>query len=161
MTPATWQADRGELNHDWLKNRFLLALDEWLGWLRGELVGEYDPDPVLAEWADHRGALAELLDGFEREMSPAALFEPAAATPLARCRPATRRWLQPLARSLWLARYPVRGWLVHGYVCLKAADEAYHRAARVRTEPAVRAFRDACAALSAALSRFPSRVLPT
>src|ERR1039457_499178 len=94
---AEWQKRRGELNHDWLKNRLILPLSKWLNIIDGDVE-----DPgfqsetlrlLLREWVESYPKIVTLLKDVESEMSPRSLFEEA---PLHRCDPETLQWLPAL-----------------------------------------------------------------
>jgi hypothetical protein len=154
--PTRWQRERCQLNHDWLKNRCIPALDRFLNRLDGRIdddEAEVESDrkflaSLLPQWPERRAEFVALLRGFETEMSPELLFTDG---PLARCPPNTRRWLEPVVRSLWLNRYPVRQWLVDGYMYLEAVDAAYRR---VRQRIAAAGERPIAADLRAARQEF-------
>ena len=99
---ARWQRARSRFNHDWLRNRFLVTVGSFLSSVSGEgyQVEDSLPRPleVMLQWPDRRAMLEELLQGFEKSMSPAAWFD---LTPLNRLDSETRQWLAPVAHLLW------------------------------------------------------------
>src|SRR5439155_14158266 len=106
---------------------------------------------------------------FEREMSPASLFD---RLPLARCLPSTREWLGDLVHNLWLTRYAVHQRMADALAILEEANGVYHqlgerlRACAVAEDvKMVRSwsqdwlsFREACQKLARAIETFPSEV---
>jgi hypothetical protein len=168
-----WQSRRREFNHDWLKNRFTVALNSWLRLLDGAiedsiLEQSFVPE-VLPQWEARHDQLNELVRDFEMEMSPRRLFrEP----PLSRCDEQTKLWLGDLIHRLWLSRVAVRELASAAHRCVSAADAAYgdisqavkaHSAggllANMRSQRQLFArFRDACQELGTALSEFPHEI---
>ena len=170
---VSWQKRRSELNHDWLKNRYLLALGAWMNLLNGNLE-DYEleisfVDSVLPEWETHCEQAIQLARDFEEEMSPRRLFD---GPLLVGCSPGTKEWLGPLVHALWLQRCPVDRWVTEAIVCAKDCDMAYHRLEKKLREcsdaKSVRAlrglqdlfgeFRRCCQGLTVAISQFPSQV---
>lgn len=168
-----WQSRRREFNHDWLKNRFIVALNSWLRLLDGaiedSILEKSFLSDVLPQWEVRRNEVNELIRDFEKEMSPRQLFsEP----PLSRCDGQTKRWLGELIHGLWLVRVSAKELTTTAESAVAAADTAYAELSRVvRTRPkcAVLAgmkphrhlferFRDACQKLGAAISEFPQEV---
>jgi len=165
-----WQRRRSELNHDWLKNKFLRHLSAFLKRLSRAhrdtpRVAEFVKQD-LEEWESKRREFQLLLEAFESEMSPRNLF---GIPPLARMDPATRQWLGDLVHDLWLARWPVRHRLQRGREALAEADEAYSAVhASLRDAEQRRAglgqpeteemleFRNRCLKLADVLGEFPS-----
>src|SRR5689334_10589380 len=121
-----WQGQRSEFNHQWLKNRFLSALDTAANVISGrirlpgfleELIGR-----TLREWEVRRVELAALIDTCEDEMSPRVLFD---SPPLCGGDPASRAALRAACHGLWLARSGVREHLRGVRRATAAVDDAY------------------------------------
>lgn len=171
-----WQRRRARLNHDWLRNQFLVHLDglseliESSSW-DDEFVDEF-AGSILPRWEVQHENMRDLIDRFEDEMSPRTLFE---STPLSRCRLQSNGWLEELVHILWLARYPVSKWIADAHRSAGQANEAYARLRDVlksslagsltehlrENRPLLTEFREKCERLSEAIGRFPHRVLVT
>jgi hypothetical protein len=124
----TWEKRRSSFNHDWLKNRYILALAKFLNLLDDRVEdAEFEQafiSTVLPEWERHKTEAWQIARDFEESMSPKSLFTKA---PLCRCDQPTVEWLGRLAHQLWLARYPVAQWVSNVCAQLEAGDEAYQQ----------------------------------
>src|ERR1035438_3705378 len=122
-TELAWQRRRTVLNHDWLKNRFLTALDAaqniFSGRIHGEVYLSHLIEDVLLDWASRRGEIEELVASFEMQMSPKVLFE---TEPLVNAEMDTRRRCGAVIHGLWLGRYPVADWVVSAKRAFANAD---------------------------------------
>jgi len=168
-----WQRRRSDFNHQWLKNRFLSALDSAANLMQGRIRGISYLQEVLrvelAEWPERGRELDALLADFEVEMSPRKLFE---TPPLSDWEPSFKEVISELMHELWLVRYPVATWLEGVRKAAAEVNECYallegivpvDREGNVNLEFSVRfeAFRTACRALSKAVEKFPNRILVT
>jgi len=127
MTNEIWQKQRSALNHDWLKNRFLVAhLRPFIARLA---AGR--PDPIrLAEfasqdwitWTSNRNELVQLLDTTDAALSPSQLLD---QQPLSASTPETRAWLGALVHVLWLARNSIQQKTVDVKTAFAEADISY------------------------------------
>lgn len=101
---TSWQTCRGQLNHSWLQNGVLVALNHALALTEGR-VRTRNLQAALLEatgrWEEQRREIPKLVSEFEEEMSPCALFD---QLPLGRCQPRFRAWLVPTVHVLWLRR---------------------------------------------------------
>ena len=168
-----WQSRRREFNHDWLKNRYIVALNSWLRLLDGAIEDSILEatflSGVLPQWEAQRGEVGELILNFEKEMSPKQLFsEP----PLSGCDPHTKEWLGELVHRLWLVRVSAKELISTAKRSVSAADTAYAELSRIlRTRPTsdlvatmkshrrfFKRFRDACQKVGAAMSEFPREI---
>jgi len=173
MSVPVWQHRRGQFNHDWLKNQFLLALGNFIN-LLDDLIENDELETsfvsvVLPQWEDHRDEVGDLLEDFDQEMSPRTLFE---RSPLAQCDRDTRQWLGDVIHTLWLAKNPVHECIQGASARLREADEAYELLQRrlrncsnTRSAPAMLPLRGlfvefyrACQKLAKAIEQFPSDV---
>ena len=172
MVPQ-WQIDRGQLNHNWLQNGVLIALNHALG-VTDETVRPRDVARTLAEdidrWPERSADLSSLVDRFETEMSPKIYFD---FPPLSRCPAETREWLMPLTHELWLQRVGVREKTLAAKTAYGEADKAYVAAvsalAVLPKVPApndlhlmgtlLLAFIGRCTTLAEAISALPQRVI--
>lgn len=167
-----WQRQRSFLNHDWLKNCYLPALDTWLNILEGAVEDpdfeEFFVNNRLREWPTHRPLLDSLLLSFENKMSPLVWFD---QEPLSQLSSETKAWLRPLIHGLWCVRVKARGLLDETTSRLGECDERYSHLIRVieaqdRTDSTSLAaycrefgeFGNACRALAKTLSQFPNRI---
>jgi hypothetical protein len=168
-----WQVRRREFNHDWLKNRFIVALNSWLRLLDGAIEDSILENSFLAEvlpqWEARRSEASDLIREFEKEMSPRTLL---AEPPLSRCDGQTKQWLGELIHGLWLVRVAAKELTASAESCVAAADAAYAeltQAVKIRPKgellPAMKPhrhlferFRDACQKLGAAMSEFPHEI---
>jgi len=167
-----WQISRGQLNHNWLQNGVLIALNHAVGVVAGT-VRTRNARQTLAEdvkrWEEREEEVPAFLDRFEDEMSPKIFFQHA---PLSRCSDETPNWLIPLTHELWLKRENVKekvgrareayelAVLTYRAVCaeLERLSEAPTAEDIQRFSPALREFTGACEALSRAISAFPHEV---
>lgn len=166
-----WQRRRSDFNHQWLKNRFLSALDSAANLMQGRVRGVSYLQEVLqvelAEWPEYGRELDALLADFEVEMSPQKLFE---TPPLSDWKPSFKEVISELMHELWLVHYPVATWLEGVRKAAAEVNECYallegivpvDREGNVNLEFSVRfeAFRTACRALSKVIEKLPNRIL--
>ena len=168
-----WQHRRSRLNHDWLKNRYLNALDGFLALLASpngsaNVLNEfvrYD----LGEWENRSREAGDLIWSFVQEMSPRAVV---ALPPLCLLPDETRTWLGRSLHHLWLTRYPVSNRVDAAARALEEADQAYRRIKQnlgpgpACATPRLRelrgdfeALRDACRRLGDSIGKLPQEVL--
>jgi hypothetical protein len=170
LNARNWQECRRELNHGWLKNRYLLELGKFINVLEGQVIDEgwaaVFLDDLLPEWDQRRVEIDELISSFKKEMSPRGRFQ---AIPLVRCGLTTSQWMGELSESLWLERWPVEEWMSSSRRLRQNADEAYERLVAALAEsgnlrtievlkccrPRVIDFRDCCQSLATVLAEFP------
>jgi hypothetical protein len=173
MSVPVWQHRRGQFNHDWLKNQFLLALGNFINLLDDEIENEKLETSfvrlVLPQWEDHRGEVGRLLADFDQEMSPRTLFQ---QSPLAQCDQDTKEWLGDVVHTLWLVKNPIHDCVQEASTRLRDADEVYGRlqlelmkCSNTRSAPAMRPLRALfvefyreCQKLAKAIEQFPSDV---
>lgn len=170
---SDWQRRRSDFNHQWLKNRFLSALDAAEQVIRGRIrAAAYWQEFIkadLPEWQERREDLNLLLEDFEIEMSPRRLFD---CPPLSECASPGRDVLAELMHELWLARYPIASWLKKANGAASRANIHFERlrkiapmdeAGKVPSEfvSEFEEFRAACRTLSKAIEKFPDRILVT
>ncbi len=125
-----WQRRRATLNHDWLKNRLLVGLAEWIN-VMDELIEDDDHartfiNVVLPEWPVQRDVFQEMLDGCEAAMSPRHLVT---GGPLRGMPAADQVWLLPVIHELWVLRSGVRRLTVAARESLADADADFQRIA--------------------------------
>jgi hypothetical protein len=167
-----WQRQRSSLNHDWLKNVYLPALDTWLNILEGVVedpeFGEGFVNGRLRDWPRNRPLLDSLLNSFEESMSPQVLLN---HEPLSKLGIKTKTWLGPLVHSLWRLRFKTQELLDETTARIRLCDERYSHLIRVvedqgQTDTVRLApyreefseFANACRALARSLSKFPNRI---
>jgi len=170
---TSWQKRRNELNHDWLKNRYLPALAKWMN-----ILDDYVEDPtfetdflntVLPQWVEYRTQVVSLVECFEAEMSPSTrLLQP----PLSRLPASTTTWLRTLTTALWISRYPISRWKSDTLSCVMSVGQAYQQLQElIHAEPTCtfvqfRSFRSQfalfqnhCQSLAKSIEMLPSRCL--
>lgn len=172
-TPA-WEISRAALNHDWLKNRFVVRTNSLLARLNAasenaQPVHEY-LDEVLSQWPVKRAELTVLLTRFERDMSPRKIVEGWVRRSEA---PGWYAWLAEAVHLLWLRRCGVDRMKTAAVCAVEDLEGAYQAVSRwcdpaergpgilVRMRDDVELFvrlRDAGIELSETLSRFPHEV---
>lgn len=171
-----WQKHRAEFNHDWLKNVYLIRIDEFLNLLDDkiedhELEKRFVSD-ILKSWESHAKEAEKLIIDFEGEMSPRTLFD---HPPLSRCRDSRKEWLAELVHQLWLARYPVTEWISNASTCAKDVERAYKELLKelggckdIQSAEALRPFRrsfsefrNCCQALATSIEQFHNEVKVT
>lgn len=172
MTPAhsTWQRRRSEFNHQWLKNRFLSALDATHNIVAGRIQGrDYLEEMVrldLPEWPDRRAEIDQLLDAFTSDASPSSLFS---SPPFSHWEEPTRQAICELTQALWLARNPLAEWTQEIRAAAAEADRQYESLSQLPLSAADGAinpefgscledFRSACRTLARAIEQLPSRM---
>lgn len=170
---TNWQRRRSDFNHQWLKNRYLSALDAAEQVIRGRVkAAAYWQEFIevdLREWQERRDDLRKLLEDFEKEMSPRRFFD---SPPLADCDSPAEVVLADLVHQLWLVRYPVGDWIgnartsslkVDNHFKLLLKIEPVDETGKVRAEfvAEFEKFRAACRDLSRAVEKFPDRILVT
>jgi len=168
-----WQRERAATNHDWLQNRFLVALGKWenvrLGLVEDDNFEEWFVRVGLAEWPGRRSKMVSLLGRFEVEMSPAQIF---GCPPLCSCDAPTRIWLSNVVHQLWLERSGVERHLSCANLALEEASARFLELGRAlfaaprgasleqdQVLAELRRFRISCEQLAQSLSRFPSMIL--
>lgn len=169
-----WQQRRSQLNHDWLKNKYLPALEKLLNLLDDHLEDpEFERGFVsghLPAWEQQRAEAVRLVEDFEPEMSPRLHLD---RLPLSLHDEETRHWLANAVHSLWLARHPVRQWVVEARERANEVEAAYRQlreqlqacpdtisAASLRPLRALfDQFRRSCQNLARAFERFPCEVI--
>ena len=171
--PNDWQIRRSHFNHQWLKNRYISALDSFANLLSGRFRGVGILEDFLShdlpEWEARVPECGALLLDFEEQMSPRALFK---SEPLSNWEPPLREAAGEWVHQLWLSRYPIHALVKNALMQLDAANELYASLTRqirpggwvanseeLRTQ--IDAFRNACGALSRAIEKFPNRILVT
>jgi hypothetical protein len=171
-----WQKRRAEFNHDWLKNVYLIRMDEFLNLLDdkiedSDLERRFVPE-VLKSWEDHASEAGSLTRDFEAHMSPRTFFD---CLPLSRCDYSRKEWLGELIHQLWLARYPVKEWIENASMCAKDVERAYKKLQEeldgckdIESAVALRPFRQSfaefrnrCQALATSLEPFHNEVKVT
>ena len=169
-----WQQRRSRLNHDWLKNRYLNALDGFLALLSSSNGSAADRLTEfvrhdLREWEKRSREAGDLIGAFVQEMSPRSVV---GLPPLCLLPDETRNWLGASLHHLWLARYPVTNRIDAAARALDAADQAYRRLQNgLRRDPSCQvprlrelrgefeALRDACRCLGDCIAQLPQEVL--
>lgn len=169
----SWEKRRSSLNHDWLKNQYILALAKFLNLLDDRIEdAEFEQSfisRVLPEWETHKTEARQIAHDFRERMSPKLLFTEA---PLYRCDEQTVEWLSQLIHLLWLARYPVEQWVSNVCAQIEAGDAAYGQiqnalkgCRNTQSAEELRKFREhflefrhRCQDLANAMSAFPREV---
>lgn len=172
----SWQRRRVDLNHDWLKNKYLPALGKFQNLLHNYIEDEAYRDDfmseILPEWEFHRVEARDLVKTFKLEMSPRVLIDD---EPFSRLDDDVGIWLKELVHNLWLTRYPVTQWMEEAFRCINDVDEAYEKVIKVIKEcPDIHSviplkplrslleeYSNFCRKLAKAFEKFPSRILFT
>ena len=170
-----WQLRRSELNHNWLKNRYLNRMSAAIQRLRNAGPGRklalsfFVED--FREWEDKRGEANWLVENFEVQMSPKVLFD---REPLSNVDAATKEWLPDLIHTLWVSRYRISSMLKNINTAMSVMERKYTCISRM--EPwkwmnlpedmhpfldLMEEFEDACKGLSTSLSALPKDILCT
>jgi hypothetical protein len=170
---TNWQKRRGELNHDWLKNQYLIALGSWLNLLDKRIT---DPvlersfvSEILPQWENARVQAESLARDFESEMSPCTLLN---TPPLSRLDDLTKDWLARIIHRLWLRRCRADEMASTALLEVGRADRAYghlkqalRRCSDTASVDAMRSlrsefseFRSCCQGVARAFEEFPSEV---
>lgn len=169
-----WQAGRNRFNHDWLKNKFSLALEKAVKIAQERIEDDEFAskfiDNAVPDFEIGMQTARELIDSFEQSMSPRVLLD---REPLCRLNDHYRDWLGRVVHTCWKQRIGASELVETATTRLEEALAAFHRLrqciegkcgklegqqlACCRTE--LLAFRDACGELGTAISRFPSRIL--
>jgi hypothetical protein len=168
-----WQSRRNRFNHDWLKNRFLLAL----GKLINVLDDRIEDDEFLASfvgggikvWEAEYPEVLALIECFSAKMSPKVLFD----RPPMSLWPKEKTWLPTVVDVMWRNRVRADELVQSARESATSANEAYLRlrsewgaesdrmsVERLRqSRVRVVAFRDDCQELARAIEKFPNRIL--
>lgn len=174
MVEKDWQAGRNRFNHDWLKNKFSLALEKAVKIAQERIEDDEFAfkfiDNALPEFEIEMQTARELIDSFEGAMSPCVLLD---REPLCRLNDHHRDWLGRVVHACWKHRTGAGELVDAATERLEKALAAFHRLSQCiegkcgklegqqlaccRNE--LLAFRDACGELGTAISRFPSRIL--
>ncbi len=127
---VSWQSKRSQINHDWLKCKYLNNLDAFLVRIEPSPLFENTP-PILRfleidfpQWEEKRNDILDLFRSFGEEMSPHRLFE---STPLKIYDSETRCWIGDMIQLLWINRYPIREWTEAGLKAFQKTDYQYCR----------------------------------
>jgi hypothetical protein len=168
---SLWQKRRSEFNHDWLKNRYLNNLDGFIANLEMKKPDEARLLIFLEEdknqWKTKEKEARSLMDSFEKEMSPAVLFETGI---LKRMDPESQEWMKPITHRLWLNRHDIKNKISNCEEWLLKVNAQYDKMNRLLDEtgrnmeqlknllPEFKAFRDICQAFSESISKLPSEV---
>jgi len=167
-----WQIQRGQLNHNWLQNGVIIALNHASGICSGSVRPRQITQTLtedISRWQERKAELANLLDRFENEMSPKIYF---GIPPLSNCPKETRNWLEPLTHELWLQR-GVREKIDIAKEAYKKTESAFQKLHAAFTalpsaptaddlKPVcalLKLFIDSCMELSASISALPNRVI--
>jgi hypothetical protein len=174
MVEKDWQARRNRFTHDWLKNKFSLALEKAVKIAQERIEDDKFAarfiETALPEFEIEMQTARELIDSFEQSMSPRVLVD---REPLCRLNDHHRDWLGRVVYACWRNRIGASELVDAANKRLEQALAAFYRLrqciegkcgklegqqlACCRTE--LLAFRDACGELGTAISRFPSRIL--
>jgi len=170
-----WQLRRTNLNHDWLKNRYINRLKAAIQRLRERDSGSYRTLPFfsedLREWEIKRGEVTWLVENFEVQMSPKVLFN---REPLSNVDAATMVWLPNLIHALWVSKYRISAKIDAIKAAMAVLESKYTEIAsmepwRWENVPVethslldiMQEFDSACEALSRSLSDLPKDILFT
>jgi hypothetical protein len=170
---GAWKAARNRLNHDWLKNKFLMTLEKAIKIANGKAEdGEFVErfvESSLQEFELEIRKAKILIGSFENSMSPRNLLD---REPLRHLDLRHRHWLGQVVHMCWLTRLNVDGLVRTANSRLeetvercKKLDSCFKRMhdAGIRTGLEfclyeLVAFRDACQEFGNVMSRFPSRI---
>jgi hypothetical protein len=169
---SRWQIERGQLNHNWLQNGVLVALNHAVriasGDVRSSVVRQALTEDIQ-RWDERRTEVPGFLERFENEMSPKVFFD---RVPLFRCSDETKGWLIPLTHELWLRRETVREKIGKAKMVFAHANQVYETVhadlAKIPESPSIEdlkpfgrllhEFTVACEALSKAISSLPHEI---
>lgn len=156
---AGWQAERNDLNHDWMQNKLLLHLGGWLSsWGKKSASGPYLE--IHGFCRPQFGRVRALIEQLPVSMSPRTLFD---EEPLSRCDSDTKIWLGDLIHGLWLAKNNIPQLKETALSALDSAEDTLSQIEEFGLDKvdrkSVQAFWDACSLLSSTISKFPHKVL--
>jgi hypothetical protein len=169
-----WQAGRNRFNHDWLKNKFSLALERAVKIAQERIEDDAFAarfiENALPEFDAEMQNARELIGSFEGSMSPRVLLD---REPLCRLDDRHRDWLGQVVHACWKHRIGASELVDTAIARLEEALSAFVRLrqciegkcgklegqqlACCRAELLV--LRDACGELGIAISRFPNRIM--
>jgi hypothetical protein len=173
---TNWENRRSKFNHDWLKNEYLPALGKWRRILNDEVVDDHFESKFLLEvlplWKKKEGEIIKIVQDFEKEMSPAILFNKKS---LSQCQPDMKESLKALVDALWRIRNPVSTWLENSFFAIDSVSKSFYTLSEAfdgfnqvlrATECRIIAdlfeeFRKNCIRLGDAVEKFPHEVLVT
>ncbi|MCI0560964.1 MAG: hypothetical protein MN733_20960 [Nitrososphaera sp.] len=105
MKNHAWLALRGQLNHDWLQNRYLTFLSARQTSLDGRGLADQELRSRLLEWRSKRDHFETLIRSIEEALSPRQLLD---ERPLKEMPAETKAWLGPLIHELYCIRSGIR-----------------------------------------------------
>ena len=163
----SWQRQRNRVNHDWLKNSFIIQLSALLNLASDECSSSGEVrdacESVRGEWTAWRLVIQELVRSYSKLERPSQFF---LSPPLSACDDETMTWLPAFVDERWLKANSVsdlvkvaeRHWENTDRLAseFSFALESY----RVQRQPLIRSierYLDAVSQLSAAISKFPTR----
>ena len=169
---TNWQTDRGQLNHNWLQNSVLVALNHALRVADGKISSRNLYQTMyedIVRWQERSCEIPELITRFNEEMSPKVFFE---HEPLHRCAREIRSWLVPLIHELWVRREKVSEKIKTAMASYDTAEQAYKNLhSRIKDLSQEQAEEDlvvirqilndfihACEKLSLSISNFPQKI---
>ena len=167
-----WQMQRGYLNHNWLQNGVLVALNHARVVVSDKVRAKNARQTMeddISRWPERREDLVRLLRRFEEEMSPKVYFS---FPPLSRCTNDIKRWLIPFTHERWLVRENVKDKIKTALAAHKSAERAFKvtritlnklpepatLASLQRVDSSLKDFISACETLSEAISVLPNRI---
>lgn len=123
---TTWQERRSAFTHDWLQNKLVQTLGGGIAFLRGEFQEEGFPADFAKRldvaWKGHAALANDLIDAFEKEMTPSLLLR---RSPLDRLDEKTSAWLAAVVHECWLTRLRIRPLIGDVREAARNADSAF------------------------------------
>ncbi|MHC2071112.1 hypothetical protein ACYFX5_26870 [Bremerella sp. T1] len=164
---VTWMVNRDQLNHDWLKNQYIVALGRFLNVVDGNESSQkyldYFLNAILGQWEIQGPQFQKLINSFEQSLTPCRYF-PCSGSSI---ESQAGIWLTEFAHQMWKIRWNVSSLVSQALAAWTAVNVAYQqvidaraagctfaRSAILRREE-FQNLSDRCIALSDALGLFP------
>lgn len=123
---SDWQTQRVRLNHNWLKNRYLRLLNNFINRIDGKKTDqsriEVFKSKIFHEWADNTCLFNDLVKRSIIELSPKNLFK---NFPLTECNEYYQNWLLDLSHELWLKQYKMDNLQINAFETINQINKLY------------------------------------
>ena len=169
-----WQKKRSDLNHDWLQNKFMVILDDWIASIQKDRTHIWSQDlfseEICSQWENSEDQFFQLLEDYAKCMSSRMIIENPNC--IKYMKPYWREFLVDFMHSLWMFRCDVETRKGEVYKAFVNANGAYTRlkaafadaSPRHETKPVLQLFselKSRCLDLRKAISLLESSIKVT